>query len=83
MVLTRLNQPVKISTSSIFVAVPNLFAKIINFNKVKHLNYQIRKIVISQIDFFIRFPTDIVSKKVLAGTAKCARVISVVRAGTA
>ena len=35
-----------------------------NFNKVKHLNHQIRKIVISQIDFSIRFPMHIVSKKI-------------------
>ena len=64
MVLTRLYQSVKISTSSIFVAVPNLIANINNFKKVKHLNYQIRKIVISQTDFSIRFSTDIVSKKI-------------------
>ena len=68
MVLTRLYQPVKISTSSIFVAIPNLIANN-NLEKVKHLNHQIRKIsirafVIPQIDFSIRFPTEIVSKKI-------------------
>ena len=64
MVLTRLYQPGKISTSFIFVAVPNLIANINNFNKVKHLNHQLLKIVISQIDLSITFPTDIVCKKI-------------------
>ena len=51
-----------------FFAIPNLIANN-NLNKVKHLNHQIRKIFIrafgiSQIDFSIRFPTKIVSKKI-------------------